>query len=410
MRLKNLKFETLPESPGVYIFADKFRAIYVGKAKNLKKRLESYFRLNLIGKTRKMVLKAKKVSYLLVNSELEALLLESALIKKYLPYYNFVAKDDNHPLYIKITDETYPRVITARKDAPENSQKVFGPFPSSRTVYAVLRTLRKIFPFSDHKPGKRVCLYHHLGLCNPCPNEITQIKNQEIKLIQQQKYLKNIEMLQKVLSRKIPSVLRNLQKEMQTLAGLQKYEEANQVKTQIAGLKYITQPIIPQEAYLQNPNLVSDLRENQLNRLRKLLNLTSLKRIECYDISHLAGTNTAASMVTFINGEPEKRFYRHFKINQAKKSDDLSALKEVAQRRIKHFDDWGSPDLIIVDGGKNQVKTFRGVFDSFKIPVIGISKSQGNRVNALIIRLRDEAHRFAQRYHHKLTTNAILKY
>ena len=144
--------KTLPETPGIYIFKAKRQPIYIGKAINLKRRVSSYFDLHLETKTSRMVGEVDKLGFIKVTSELEALLLEAKLINLYKPKYNSVAKDDKHPLFITITKDTYPRVITTRKNGS------YGPFPSSRAVYSVLRMLRKVFPYSEHKIGKRRCL------------------------------------------------------------------------------------------------------------------------------------------------------------------------------------------------------------------------------------------------------------
>lgn len=161
---------TIPENPGVYIFKKDSQVIYVGKAINLKRRVRSYFDLHLLPKTKKMVSEANNLKFIIVSSEFEALLLEAKLIKKFQPKYNVIAKDDKHPLYIAITKEEFPRVIAVRKLITSNYSLMasYGPFPSSHNVYSVLKMIRRIFPYSDHKIGKRVCLYSHIGLCNPC--------------------------------------------------------------------------------------------------------------------------------------------------------------------------------------------------------------------------------------------------
>ncbi|MCH7641154.1 GIY-YIG nuclease family protein, partial [Patescibacteria group bacterium] len=166
----------LPEAAGVYIFINRDgEPIYVGKAKNLRARVRSYFSTNLSTKTKEMINEAKTFTTILVGSELEAILLEARLVRKYQTKYNSALKDDKHPIYIRITDETYPRVLTARKvdenplDGGKNSA-FLGPFPSTSNVRSVLRLLRRIFPYAQHKLGKRACLYSQMGLCNPCPN------------------------------------------------------------------------------------------------------------------------------------------------------------------------------------------------------------------------------------------------
>jgi len=422
-------FKDLPESPGVYIFLLGETPIYIGKAINLKRRVGSYFDINLESKTARMMGQAEYLTYILVSSELESLLLEAKLIRSYMPRFNISAKDDKHPLYIQITKEKYPRVITARKfNEKQKNIAFFGPFPSSTNVKSVLKMLRKIFPYSDHKLGRRPCLYSHLGLCNPCPNGIENLKSEDDKYLQKKKYLKNIRHVKAVLSEQFNSVKIELGREMDFLSKKEMYEDAQIVRDQIARLDYITQVRMSSEYYVENPNLYEDQRNKELMELKNILVNCKLKienctRIECYDIAHLAGIAPTASMVTFINGVPEKEYYRHFRIKNAKGGDDYGSLKEVIERRIKHLDDWGRPDLIIVDGGLGQVNTFSEVLknNEIDIPVIGIAKNpnrliiknkkirlEGASLN-LVARMRDEAHRFARRYHHTLISKSITK-
>jgi excinuclease ABC subunit C len=426
-------YRELPESAGIYVFFNQKTPIYIGKAINLKRRVSSYFDIDLGIKTLIMINEAKELSYVRVFSELEALLLEAKLIRYYMPKYNIAAKDDKHPLYIQITKEKFPRVITVRKiDLRQGlSLSSYGPFPSSGNVRAVLKMIRRIFPYSDHKLGKRGCLYSHIGLCKPCPNEISNIKNLKSKSEIGKKYCKNIQHIKSILDGKITSVQSVLIKEMKKASVDQNYELASQIRDQIERIEYITRPQIPTEYYMQNPNLYEDIRKKELVELKTILirrNLINVKlnRIECYDISHLGGTNTTASMVTFINGEADKTFYRHFRIRQIKGNSDIDSLKEVIKRRITHLGDWGKPDLIIVDGGVAQVRAFTNMIYIMKvgIPVIGIAKNpdrliigdqkinlQGGTLQVpafnLIRRMRDEAHRFARSYHHKLVSKGL---
>ena len=172
IKIKPKIYSFLPETPGVYIFWDKNIPIYVGKAINLKRRVSSYFNLHLEPKTKKLMSEAETLSYIKVNSDFEALLLEANLIKKYLPKYNIVSKDDKHPLYITISKEEFPRILTSRKTDLKKRDLIayYGPFPSSSNVKSILKIIRKIFPYSDHAIGKRPCLYSQIGLCDPCPN------------------------------------------------------------------------------------------------------------------------------------------------------------------------------------------------------------------------------------------------
>jgi excinuclease ABC subunit C len=416
----------LPETAAVYIFFKNTTPIYIGKAINLKRRVSSYFNLNLEPKTKKMVSEAESISFIQVNSELEALLLEAKLIRAYMPRYNTLAKDDKHPLYILITKEVYPRIITVRKvDLNEGlTLAVYGPFPSSRSIYTVLRMIRRIFPYSDHKIGKRACIYSHIGLCNPCPNEILKIENLKLKIQAEHKYKSSIRNIKKILDGNIDSLQKELEKTMKKLSKSQHYEEAKTVRDQIEKLVYITRPRLPSEFYIENPNLYEDQRKKEMKELCALLVNCKLKivnctRIECFDVAHLSGTNATASMVTFINGEVDKNYYRHFRIKKAKGGDDYDSMREVARRRALHFDDWGKPDLIIVDGGRGQVKAFTTLIHINIVPVIGIVKHPDRLIIGdkkikltgavlnLVSRIRNEAHRFARRYHHSLISKSI---
>lgn len=437
IRLKPKFYLDLPENPGVYIYFKKGTPIYVGKAVNIKKRVSSYFRLNLDTKTQKMISEAEEMSFIKVDSEFDALLLEARLIKTFQPKYNIISKDDKHPLYILITDDQYPRILSARK-LIANDQKLiasYGPFPSSTNVKAVLKMIRRTIPFSDHKLGKKACLYSQIGLCNPCPNEITGIMNNELRIMQTKKYKQNIKHIKAILDGRAINVIKELDKDMIKLSKEQKYEEAANTRNIIQKLNYIIGPKISVDSYLENPNFSEDLRKNELDDLGKILlkhklKIGKLNRIECFDVAHLQGSGGAASMVTFIKGEPEKKYYRHFKIHQNNKNDDYASMKEVALRRKKHFTDWGKPDLIIVDGGKGQLSVFMNIFKDRNIPIVGLAKKHESLVIPvnylgantfkeyrmikspalnLVQRIRNEAHRFAQRYHHKLIKSSLFE-
>lgn len=450
---KKSSLNKIPQEAGVYIFWNKKKSpIYIGKANNLKARLSSYFLVNLSEKTAQMVSASVNISFIKVSSELEALLLEAKLVAKYKPKYNAALRDDKHPLYIRITKEKYPRILTARKihkDEPNNA--FYGPFPSSVNVRSVLKMVRRIFPYSQHKVSKRGCMYYQIGLCNPCPNEIERTKDKhEINRLSI-KYKNNIRLIKSLLDGRLKSVRRDLEKEMLYFAKREMYEEARLVLEQTEKLDYTTQSITHPDKFLENPNFLEDVRRNELNSLKNTINnilpsngkwkkLTSLKRIECFDVAHLSGTNPTASMVTFINGHPEKSLYRHFKIRQGKTRSDYDSMIEVAKRRSKYLNKWGVPDLIVVDGGKPQISAFLKIFTDCNIVIIGTAKRSETliipRANInpltgvapvksetmqyekvklenvpamnLIIRLRNEAHRFARRYHHHLVKNALL--
>lgn len=426
MEISKENFLKLPEVPGVYTFWQKNTPIYIGKSVNLKSRLNSYLALHLGVKTAQMVSEADKVTYIEVGSDLESLLLESHQIKKYKPKYNIVLKDDKHALYIVITKEEFPRVLSVRKITTKEvkTSAVYGPFPSSTNVKTILKMLRKIFPYSDHKIGDKPCLYSHIGLCSPCPNYIVKSLNR-IEL--RKAYLKNIRNIKLVLSRKFNLVRKSLESEMNKFSKAEKYEDAKLVLDKIRTIDYITQEKIQTEKFLENPNFIEDVRLQELSEFKKILDMhnlfkvSSLKRIECFDIAHLSGVSATASMVVLIGGEKENSEYRHFKIRQKKGQSDYDSMREISRRRIKNLPNWDRPDLIIVDGGLGQVKIFNEVLKEANIPVVGIAKhpdrlvfTDGTKVRLtgpslqLVSRIRDEAHRFARRYHHKLISKTLL--
>lgn len=419
----------VPLIPGVYLFKSMDgKVIYVGKAKQLRNRLRSYWAVNLINKTKQMMEEADKLSYIPVTSEFEALLLESALVKKYRPKYNIELKDDKSPLYIGITKETYPRVFTFRQTqlAEKELKEVYGPFVNGRVARSVLKRIRRVIPFSTHKPTKRACMYAEIGLCNPCPSVIENTVDPNEKQKLKRKYQRNIRKIQGLLEGNIEQVQKQLQKEVANFSESEEFELAQDSLRSLEALNSMTAPKPEVRSYIENPNLLEDIRDQEMENLRKILikyfNIEKLSRIECFDIAHLAGTFPTASMVTFIDGEADKNYYRHFKIREENKNNDVDSMKSILERRKKHIKDWGKPDLVIVDGGKGQVSAALKVLEG-EFPVIGLAK----RLETIIVktdngffeirphgpalrliqRIRDEAHRFARRYHHKLVSKAI---
>ncbi len=426
LKLSPKTYLKLPALPGIYSFLNsKGTPIYIGRSKSLRSRLSSYFATTLEPKTAKMIKNATHITWIVTASEFEATLLEANLINTKQPKYNIQLKDGKSPLYIVITKDTLPIIKTVRQTDLKNTpkRKVFGPYTNGTTAKHVLRTLRKSFPFGDHKPTKRKCIRAHIGLCNPCPSEIKD--NPEIK----KAYLTNIKQIQKILSGNLPSVKRELQRELDMLSKKEKFEEAQVLLQKLKNLEYISAPQINTHSYIKNPNLIKDIRAKELKRLKSLLkpyiNINKLNRIECYDVAHLSGTNPTASMVTFINGEPDKTLYRHFKVSNKKLNNDTKAINVVLKRRVKYLNSWGKPNLIIIDGGKGQVSAAQKALGS-NIPIIGLAKRTNNLIiktkskfitislgegpaRNLIERLDAEAHRFARRYHFHLIKKYFFK-
>lgn len=411
------------------------RVLYVGKAKSLRSRLASYFTSpEALGpKTRKLVSQVEKISFILAESEFDALLLEAKLIKKYQPYFNATAKDDKHFLYIKITSgEEFPKVTTSRRE-DESKAIYFGPFPSADTVRSVLRLLRRVFPYcSSLKIGKRPCFYSHIGLCRPCPAEVVKQKDPIMKKRVRDIYRKNIKRIVSLLSGRSRQVLLQLEMEMEKSAKEEKFEDAAKIRDQFNKIKYIITPRVSISDYLENPNLLGERREEEEKELAAYLrghglNIKgNLKRIEAFDVSDIRGGLATGSLVVFESGEPKKSDYRRFRLRSKETPDDVAKMGEVIRRRLKH-QEWKLPDLIVVDGGKGQVRAALEALrlNKLDVPVIGLAKREeeiyipvepGFRLLKLspqsaslrlIQRLRDEAHRFARAYHLKLRESLL---
>lgn len=402
----------LPGKPGVYKFLDKTdKVIYVGKAVNLYSRVASYFNRDVSVKTALLVSQIAKVETVIVESELEALILEANLIKKYLPIFNVRLIDDKDYLYIGITKEDFPRIVTIRRQDLKKIKKFFGPFPSSKTVRDTLKRLRKVFPWCSGKGFTRACFYYHLGLCpGAC-----------VGLISKEDYNKIINRFLKFMDGKKEELIEELTKEMMEAAKNQKFEEAQKIKKILGGILYLAQTN-RSSLYLENPNFLEDEREQALKQLKIDLNLKNLpERIEGYDISNISGKEATGSLVVLTNGEIDKSQYRRFRIKISGKPNDVGMHKEMIRRRLNHLE-WPLPDLIIVDGGRGQARVVKFQVTKLQIPVFGLAKKlewlyppEGEIIKLpkrslslrLLQKLRDESHRFALSYHRKLRDRII---
>ena len=420
--------DRLPKLPGVYLFRDqKGMVIYVGKALNLSNRVSSYFLTTTDEKPLQLRKVAVSISLILTDSEFNALLLESSLIKKHRPKYNIIHKDDKHYLYIKITSgDEFPRVFTSRKE-DDSKSTYFGPFPRSQSVHETLQIVRKIIPFCGQKRiGKKPCFYAHLHLCNPCPSFIVQ-QPKEKREILKRTYRSAIFHLIALLSGRHKKVATVLRREMERLSWAEKFEEAGLILNKLRYLESITTTHHRIGSYLENPDFLVEEQMREVVSLQEKLqpyfpDLKEIVRLECFDISNLFGHDAVGSMVVFINGTQEKREYKRFRIKTIKGANDPAMMKEVLMRRFAHLNDWGMPDLIVVDGGKTQLARARQAIGEMNltIPVVGLAKRLEQIVIAqkngfilltiphstpglnLLRRLRDEAHRFAITYHRKL--------
>jgi excinuclease ABC subunit C len=429
------KTRTLPTGPGVYIFFNASQeVIYVGKAVNLRRRVLGYFQKTLEdGKTKKLVSDTSSFSYINVFSEVEALILEAELIKKYLPKYNINLKDDKSYIYVVIRQENgSEKVLLARRGDIKPHDKVFGPYPDARTTRSLLRLLRRVFPyrdcseakFSKYKKLATPCLYGHIGLCPaPCSYPITSLS-----------YSTNIRRLERFLRGQTNFLVSDVHKSMRAASKLKNYEEAASQRDLLTNLNYMQQTFRLPKEFMENPYLVEDIALQALTKLHEILpDLKAIPaRIECYDIANISGKSAACSMVVALHGKLTKSQYRKFKIKLLDTPDDYFMMREALTRRFLHetrakLVPWGLPDLVVVDGGKGQVSVAIDVLEraGLDIPVIGLAKKRelivirkngdyseislesDNEGLKLLQRLRDEAHRFARVYHHKLRSDTI---
>lgn len=540
----------LPDSAGCYLYYDKDgTVIYVGKAKNLKKRIKSYFRKTVDRlKTKILVSHIERLEYILTDSEAEALILESQLIKKYKPKYNILLKDDKKYPYFLITDEDYPRITVVRKkNLNPDKGRYYGPYTDARAMYSTLDFLKKIFPLKQCKTPKfknRPCIYYDIGRCMaPCQNKISSDEYKNI-IAQAELFLKG----------KQSELLKKLMEQIQKYSDTEQFEKAARLRDSYYDLQKTLerQKVVTENTKLNEDVLyflyengifvavVMNIREGRLidkkqfaypnnfdedmtllietflkdyynsiqqdfpdkiisshlevldkNTYEEWLNILSGKnikitygktqkglellklaeknaqnlmdtskieetnklkdnfnevgsyiveklglsnfpyRMECYDISHIQGTNTVASMVVFVNGVAKKSEYRKFKVNSTEgKPDDFLSMKEVLTRRFNNLGKkgWDKPDLIIIDGGKGQLSSVMQIVDKMGITgidFVSLAKREeeifkphkskpvvfAKNSNALFLfqRIRDEAHRFAITYHRKLRSKQSIK-
>jgi excinuclease ABC subunit C len=401
----------IPSISGVYIFSNQEKKIiYIGKAVNLKSRIGSYFRSNnsLNSAKRAMVGEIDKIEIKPCDGEIEALILESNLIKKYNPKYNVLLKDDKSYAYLVWTKEDFPRIFVAHKtylDSHENQLNSLGPIVSSDALRKTLKILRKHFHYRSCKTmPKTPCIYYKLGKCDaPCIQNIDEVS-----------YRDNLNTIIDIMKGKSRSILKKLNIQMQSYAKLQKFEQAMEVKNQIEALEKVSL----HKGIIQTSQ---SYKHKYIEELQRLLQLDKVpKRIEGYDSSHFHGDKAVVSMVVFENAKPAKDQYRKFRIQLPPEGgDDFYNLNQALTRRFKRTD-WPIPDLILIDGGKGQLSTVIKVQQEanieFKsIPIISLAKRleeiyipnkdkpillpKSNKSLQILQQVRDEAHRFAVNYH-----------
>lgn len=540
----------LPDLSGCYLYYDKDNTvIYVGKAKNLKRRVKSYFnRSQKSTKTIALVSKIERLEYIITDTEVEAFILEDQLIKKYKPKYNILLKDDKKYPYFLITNEDFPRILVVRKkNLNPDKGHFFGPYTDIRAMYSTLDFIKKIFPLKQCRQPKfksRPCLYYDIGKClAPCQNKISS-----------DEYKKLVYQAELFLTGKQGELLKQLMEQIQKYSDSEQFEKAAKLRDSYFDLqKTLEKQKVVYESTRLNEDIISILqdggifaivilmiREGRLidkksftykveetekseffatffkeyysmlkldfpdkiisselesvgekalyeewleiiskkkvkisygktqagkkmqeladknakdvlekAKIQSLVELANdfnevgaylseklkLKnfpyKIECYDISHIQGTNTVASGICFINGVPKKSLYKRYKVKSTEgKPDDFQSMKEVLTRRFKRLGEegWEKPDLIIIDGGKGQLSSVMQIVNELGISgidIVSLAKREeevflpnkstsimlprGSSALFLIQRIRDEAHRFAITYHRNLRSKALKK-
>jgi len=395
----------MPDEPGVYQFIADGEPLYIGKATSLRDRVRSYIHDDLYKirgpKIAKMFKEAETIDYEETDSALEAMVLESNLIKKHQPPYNTDKKDNKSYNYVAITEEDYPQVTTVRGRElqtsidPDELRYTFGPYPNATSLKKALKIVRKIFPYrtrctpADQKDDNDPCFYAQINLCpGVCTGTITK-----------EDYNNIIENLRLFFEGKKDELKEKLQAKMETAAENEHFKEAQDIKEQLFSLDHI------QDVALLDDNFLEDTSTDPDGF-----------RVEGYDIAHISGTAAAGVMTVVENGDVFKQGYRKFKIDEENAGSDTDALKEVLDRRL-HHDEWQYPNLIAVDGGKQQVNAIKAVLEKsgFQIPVVGVIKDDRHTPKDIIgnddytieyedeiLLVNSEAHRFAKRYHEKL--------
>ncbi len=404
------RLKEFPKRPGIYFFRGSRKEIlYVGKATSLRDRVRQYFNGHDTRGERivQLVEAAKSIEYIETDSVIESLILEAEYIRKYKPKYNIDGKDDKSFSFFIITKEQFPRVVILRQtdfdkeqfhDAVYQKGKKFGPYTSRDQMKIALKIIRRIFPFHDRsEKSEKGCLHYQIGLC-PGPYN---------GAISESAYKRNLRNISLFLSGHKKMILIKLERHMRSLAKKEQFEEAEKVKRQIFALTHI----------------------NDIALMKKDIAFTRFSahdmRVEAYDVSHIDGDHMVASMVVFINGVADKSQYRKFKVQSIDGINDVGAMREVLARRLNHLDDWGVPQLIVLDGGKGHINMADDLWQklNISIPVIAVAKGPTRKkidvyksaffvVNHEIItnrdlleNMREEAHRFAITYHKKLRDN-----
>lgn len=413
----------LPAEPGVYFHKNRAgEVIYVGKAAILKNRVRQYFQSpeRKDAKTRALVAEIDYTDWIVVDTEMDALFLESEMIKRYMPKWNILLRDDKTVSYVRIDMKSEVPYVSMTRNPDDDRAEYLGPYYGKVAIQRALRILRKIFPYYDKPYTGRKTLNTDLGLTPGI----------EIGRMTPKEYKANLRQMISYLKGNRKKLIREIEKQMYDAAAKGDYEKAAALRNQFFGLKGINTKIV-----FSDKEFLDISSDQALHDLQDILGLKKTPgRIEGFDISHQSGTNVTGSMVCFINGAADRTKYRRFKLRKQQNNDPASML-EVITRRLHHLNDWGVPDLIVLDGSVGQLDAVRKIVAEAGIAIIGRDKSGDHTRNArvriviprgdddyemvelskdshiakLIARIDDESHRFAVQYHVLLKRKNALK-
>jgi excinuclease ABC subunit C len=398
------KINMLPTTSGVYLMKDaEDKVIYIGKAVSIRKRVQSYFNKTHNNKTDWLIKDIADIECIPTSSEAEALILEASLIKEHFPKFNIDLRDDKSYPLIEITGESFPRIGVERPHQKDPKHEYYGPYVNAKLTRDALTLIRKIFHYrSCNNPmPKKECLDFHMGLCDaPCIGKITQ-----------KEYLRNIRNIALILQGKKDTLYKEIKEEMEQSVKEKRFEEAARLRDQLRAIGAL---------YSGTKDINYYKEAEQLQRVLGLVR--SPVRIEAFDISNIMGNQSVGSMVSFLNGKPDKNNYRRFLIRDVKGIDDFQMIGEVVRRRYSRLKKEGAafPDLILIDGGKGQLSSACAELKKLevKIPIVALAKQEeelflpNKRISIklasdslalqLVQRVRNEAHRFALSYHRLL--------
>lgn len=384
--------------------------MYIGKAGNLKNRLNSYFSKTVKDpKTTNMLQEASRVDWRESDSEIEALIKEAELIKTHQPKYNVMLRDDKQYSYVVFTDDAFPKIYVTHQ--PQENEIVFGPFVDGGALRSTLKMFRRIFPFcSCKRPHNQYCLNYHIGQCLG----FCCLRNPTVTDEEYQEYKDNVKAIKELLKGGKKSLVKEIEREMKIAGKEGNFERAIKLRDRLEKIK----------AVFENAKVIREIakKNDALGQLQELLRLESQPhRIEGYDVANIQGKYATGSMVVFTDGNPDKNEYRKFRIRLGSEPNDTKMLKEILRRRFNH-PEWQNPDLIIIDGGKGQLNAARTNTPG-GIPVIALTKDSEHKgdhifvaskkaamplkklpesARHLILHVDAEAHHFAISYYRKL--------